>query len=124
VNPLIICLRRNIVIINTGVSATVNAAHIGPHLIPSEPRNIRIEGAIVLAVSVVKIRAYRNSFHEKMKQRRKVTSKAGKAKGRVIFRNTVMGEPPSTRAASSSSFGIDLKNPYSSHTARGALYAK
>ena len=56
-----------------------------------------------------------NSFIVAMKESRPTTASTGAPSGRMIPQKTCAGVAPSTRADSSSSFGIESKNPFISH---------
>src|SRR3970282_864418 len=73
----------------------------------------------VCALVAVRMSAKRNSFQEKMKTKIAVTTNPGAARGSAMRRNAENQEQPSTSALSSSSRGISLKNPRSSHVAKG-----
>src|SRR5579859_5961265 len=70
---------------------------------------------------LMKTRAYKNSFHDSVNEKSATTATAGSEMGIVTRRSAPRRVQPSIRAASSSSAGMLLKYPTSSHVQNGTV---
>ena len=78
-------------------------------------------GTVRRSLVSVKVRAKRNSFQETMKARSPVVTAAGAMSGRKTRRTTIHGVAPSTKAASSISFGSSRMKVVSTQTVKGRV---
>src|SRR5689334_25017148 len=92
---------------------TTDAAEIDPYGIWCSVAPVKKEiaaGTVRARVDEVRVTASRNSFQEAMKARMAAVAMPGAASGMTTLRNAWKRVAPSTRAASSRSFGISRKN--------------
>ena len=121
VSPFTKCFCTRIVKITTGTSASIPPAVMYPQLIPVSFMKPMIPTGSVTALVPVRIRANKNSFHEKIKMSTAVAARPGATRGRAIFLNTANSEHPSISALSSIARGISSKKPFIIQTTKGRL---
>src|SRR4051812_39572384 len=88
----------------------VAAADIFAQNSPSDVLKEAIKTDRGAALVVVRLKARKNSFHEKMKHNRIVAIRPGMANGRITRRNSCHSVTPSMRAASRISYGRSERN--------------
>src|SRR5512133_1805005 len=96
-----------------GIVMITEAAEIVPSGISNlelPVKNAIDAGTVRAADELVSVIASRNSFQTKKAVSRPAVTSPGAASGSTTFRNAWKYVAPSTSAASSSSFGISLKN--------------
>lgn len=116
--PLSKCFLNTIVKIITGNMNIVVAAAIAGQSSPPSPIIVGIKGGSVCASLKVSKIANAYSFHEKIKQKMAVAAIPVAAWGKMILKKALNLEYPSTRAASSYSFGISSIKPFNNQTER------
>src|ERR1043165_5812181 len=92
----------------SGVMAAVETAAIDHQLMPCEPVWLATITGRVLASVLVSSAAKKYSFQHNTSERMKAAAIPGTASGRMMRRNAPQVDKPSTKAASSSSIGIEL----------------
>ena len=78
-------------------------------------------GMVRTFISLLNTVAYKNSFQERVKEKKATTANAGNAIGMIIRKRTPTRVQPSTIAASSSSMGMDMKYPIKSQVQKGMV---
>ena len=107
--------------IKGGKIQIVDIAAILSHINDTLVQKLTAATGSVLAFLAVSIKANRNSFQEKMKQKTKVTTSPGNETGSIILKKAPNLEHPSTIAASSSSLGIPSTKLFMTHIVKGML---
>jgi len=111
-----------------GILVTMPPAVSHPQLTSYFPTNIfNPTGSVLIEGVVVKIRAYRYSFHEEIKIYTAVAAIPGNIRGITILRSACTLVQPSISAASSKSLGTVSRKPVSIQTENGmakVLWAK
>src|ERR1700730_17205227 len=94
--------------ITSGAIAAVDSAAIDHQLMPCEPVWLATMTGRVFASVLVKSAAKKYSFQVNTTERRRAAAIPGTASGKMIRKKAPQTDRPSTKAASSSSTGIEL----------------